>query len=121
VVQRRCSTYMTGGSSHHHHADGRPCAVRTADALIPSISLAVDIEFVKLNRTLIRRPGDQQPGPPNVTQAITSFIRPACQHADPDACQLPTTKHLAQAIGAAPEPASAAVHPHAEPLPPGAR
>jgi hypothetical protein len=34
---------MTGGSSHHHHhhhhhdADGRPCAVRTADALIPSI------------------------------------------------------------------------------------
>jgi hypothetical protein len=37
LVQRRCSTYMTGGSSRHH-AEGRPCAVRTADALIPSRS-----------------------------------------------------------------------------------
>jgi hypothetical protein len=37
VVQRRCSTYITGGRSHHHHADGRPCAVRTADALISSV------------------------------------------------------------------------------------
>jgi hypothetical protein len=59
--------------------------------------------------------------PANVTHAIISFIRPACQHADPDVCPLPTTKHPAQAIGAAPEPVVTAARPHPEPLPPGAR
>ena len=36
LVQWRRSMYMTGGTSHYH-GDGRPGAVRTADALIPSI------------------------------------------------------------------------------------
>ena len=49
------------------------------------------------------------------------FIRAACQHAGPDVCPLPTTKHPAEAIGAAPEPAAAAGRPDAEPLPSGAR
>jgi hypothetical protein len=39
LYQRRFSTYMTGGTSHHH-ADGRACAVWTAAAFpwIPSRS-----------------------------------------------------------------------------------
>jgi hypothetical protein len=89
--------------------------------LIPSISLAVDIEFVKLYRTLNSGPATSSQAPTNVTQAITSFIRSACQHASPDACQPPTAKYLAQAIGTPPGPVAAAAHPHVEPPPAAAR
>jgi hypothetical protein len=56
----------------------------------------------------------QQPGPANVTHAVTSFIRPACQQASPTGHVSAADREVSglghrQASG----PAPAAAHPHA--------